>query len=212
MRFPNAYAGVKKIFTAEILGLIAVILLLVAAVMALVAKGGAEQGVDEAVVVGGIGAAALGLPALVLMVITFILNIVGLNAGAKDEPKFRTALTWVIIGIVASVVSGLNVSWLQGACETLGNLANILITIYVVQAIVSLSEKKMDEGMKAKGKRLLTIILVVYALATIAQVLGDFVVTGKVGAILAVVALVLGIVQYVLYLSYLSKAKKMLAA
>ncbi len=58
MKFPNAYAGVKKLFTAEILSLIGVVALLIAAFAGIVTAGAAEA---EAV---GVGLASLGVVAV----------------------------------------------------------------------------------------------------------------------------------------------------
>ena len=62
-----------------------------------------------------------------------------------------------------------------------------------------------------KGKGVITIVYVTFGVEILAEVLGQFVVTGKAADVIKLVGYVLAIAQFIMYLSYLSKAKKMLA-
>lgn len=211
MKFPNALAGVKKIYTAEILALICAALILFAAFMALFGNAAMEEeslaGVSDASF--GI-AAVVGVVSLVLMVVSFVLNIIGLKTGAKDEPKFKTALTYVIIGIAASVVSAFVSENLKDALERLSSVAAVMVTYFVIAAIISLAEKLGDEDMAVKGKNLTTYIIVVYSVQIISGVVSDFANLGTLSGILGIVSAIAGVVQTILYLTYLAKATKML--
>lgn len=212
MKFPNAYAGVKKLYTAEILALIGVIALLIAAFAGLVMVGAAEA--EEA----GVGAASLGAAAIfglvggVLAIIAFILQIVGLNAGGKDEPQFKTALSFAVAGIVVQALASFVPSEIvQKFAETFVPVAQVLLIYYVIAAIRSLADKLGNSEMVQKAKGIITIVYVTFGVQILAKVLGQFVFTDKIGGIVEIVGYVLAVVQFIVYLSYLSKAKKMLA-
>ena len=99
MQFPNALQGVKKIYKAEILSLIAAACIIIAGLLAIVAAAGESLGV---VVIAGI----FGVASAVLLIIAFIMNIVGVKRASLDEPAFKTAFYVLIIGIIAGIVMG----------------------------------------------------------------------------------------------------------
>ena len=111
MKFPNAYNGVKKIFTAEILSLIGTISLIIAAILVLATGAMVETGAADAAVNETMGMAAgfaiFGLVGSILMLVAFIMNLVGILSARKDEGLFNTALAFTIIGIVAAVLTSL---------------------------------------------------------------------------------------------------------
>ena len=212
MKYPNAFKGVKKLYTAQILSLIATIALLITAFAALFMVGAAEA--EEL----GIGAASLGVAALfglaaaVLAIIALIMKIIGLNAGAKDEPLFKTALSFAVAGIVVNALNAVLTSEIiQRIASTFAPVAEVLLIYYVVSAIRSLADKLGDSDMVQRAKGVITIVYVTFCVGILAQVLGQFVLTGKVADVVEIVGYVLEIVEFVVYLSYLAKAKKMLA-
>lgn len=121
MKFPFAAKGVKKIFSAEILKLIAIIcavacvVAFVFVIAAYVAQVDIETGKiisgteDELLTKIGISAIAFfifGAAALVLIIIAFIIKLVGMSQAARDEGTFRGAIVCVLIEVVAIIVSG----------------------------------------------------------------------------------------------------------
>ena len=113
MRFPNAYNGVKKIFSAEILHLVAVILMAVGLVTAVIAGvvgtavgDAAELTEGEFVVtVGGIiGAVSILAVGGILALIAFILQIVGVGQAMKDESYFKTAFIFIFVSVIFEVI------------------------------------------------------------------------------------------------------------
>ena len=77
MKFPNAEKGIRKIFTAEILGLISAIGVAITAILASNMEDAASS-LKVAIIVCG---ALTG----VLMLISYIINIVGVTQASKDE-------------------------------------------------------------------------------------------------------------------------------
>ncbi len=212
MKFPNAYNGVKKLFTAEILALIGTVALLIGAIAAIFTIGAVEADAPE------VGAASLGVTAIfalaggVIIIIAFIFQIVGLIAGGKDETLFKTALSFALAGvIVQAAASFVPAEILQQIAKTFVPVAEVLLTYYVIAAIRSLAEKLGNSDMVLRAKGVITVVFVTYAVRILARVLGIFVLTGTVAGAVEIVGYVLAIVQFIVYLSYLSKAKKMLA-
>lgn len=219
MRFPNAFAGVKKIFTAEILALIARICVLIASVGALATLGAAaatantDSSAAAAVGLAGAGIAGIfGVASGILAIIAFILQILGINKAKADEPAFKTALIFILVGIAASVISSLFSSneTVSSIFSIVGDIANLCVTLYIIQGIKNLADQLNDGAMSAKGNKIFMLITVMYGIVLLANIIGLF--APAIASILAIVAAVIGIVQYFIFLSYLSQAKKMLAA
>lgn len=222
MKYPNAAKGVKQIFTAEILGLISSILLIIGFVLlipaVLVAKNGAE-GMEGAAIGATVVMGVFVLIAGVLSIIAFIMNIIGISNASKDEENFKSALLFLILGLVAKVASITigdivkDAAVATGMLDSTSSLMNIFVTIFVISGIVKLADRLNRGDISAKGTNVLKILIAVNVLALvasfIASVMGGPVASG-VALALAIVSAVLTVVQYIMYLSLLSKAKKML--
>ncbi len=213
MKLTNAYEGVKKIFTAEILALIASIcstLMIVFGFFVIKSKSGAGLAVS-----GG-GLLVFALAAGVLAIIAFIIMIIGVNKASKDEPSFKTAFFLIIAGIVLSFIGGFfsNNNTFQTIVTIVSDVVNLFITIFVIQGCINLANKVGNVDVQNKGATLYMLIIVSYALVVIAKILSMiFTNTGVTvaAAIIAIISGIISIVQYFLYLSFLSKTKAMLA-
>lgn len=210
MTFPNAYDGVKKIYLAEILTLIAEVLLLISTVGIL-----AAAQTDEATV--GMVSLIFGTISIVALFVAFILNLMGITRAMKDEPSFKLALIFTIVSIVTSGVSAVLAegSLVSDILEIVSNASSIIITLLIIQGIANLALKLRDLNMAEQGKKLMLMILTVQVLSVAAKMIaaifeskGGLMTSG----IIALVASVIAIVGYVIYLIYLSRAKKMLAS
>ena len=104
MKFPNAENGVKKLFTAEILQIIAAVALAAAAVMGLVTLANAANENAGATLGFGAGTLVFSIGGAVVSLIAFILTIVGLVKASKDDDGFKTALAFIILAVVATIV------------------------------------------------------------------------------------------------------------
>ena len=96
MTFPNANAGVKKVYNAQVLSIIGMILSVIAGIL-----GAIGEANDSGAVVG---AALVVIIAAAIMIIAEIMNIVGVNRASKDEEAFKKALIALVVGIVANVL------------------------------------------------------------------------------------------------------------
>ena len=100
MRFPNAYKGVSRIYLAEILSLVAAILGIVSAIVVAAGSGGTGAGL-------AIGGSFFLAVTTVLILAGFIINIIGVSNASHDEPAFKTALLFIVLGILCSIVGSI---------------------------------------------------------------------------------------------------------
>nr|WP_316626779.1 hypothetical protein [uncultured Ruminococcus sp.] len=116
MTFPNGADGVKKIFTAEILGLIASVCFFITAILTITtvaAAVGASGGSDAAAVgavASGAGVVVLSLGGLVLSIISFILSLVGINKASRWLfTRFSRVLHWPYLQVFSPATALLTV-------------------------------------------------------------------------------------------------------
>ena len=216
MKYPNAAKGVKRIFTAEILTLIAALATICGVVLVLIALGAATVGSENGAAAAGVGTLVLMAGAAILALIAGILSLVGIINASKDEGAFKTALYAILLSIAAAVVAGVLSSnaTIQSICQSVQSVMGIVVTIYVIQGIINLAEKLGNAEVSQKGKKLMWIIVCIYVLSFIANIIvaifgGMY--ASVIAGIIAIAALVLNVIGYIVYLSLLSKGKKMLA-
>ena len=219
MKFPNAYKGIKKIHLAELLMILCTVLA-IASLFVLAWNNVDLQNVTEEALAessiskGAAGTAAgLSLASGLLIIVAFILELVGVINGMKDDDNFKSALAAIGIGIVLNVLkSVLKSDFLDDWANTGNNIFSYLATWYILTAIVNLAEKLFNNDVKELAKKTRIIVSCTYILSAIANAVAAFI--GKsttVVTVIGVVALVAEIVSYLLFLRALSQGKKMLA-
>ena len=218
MKFPNAAKGVKKLFAAEILTLIASFAMMLAIILAIITAASAmsQNEVSGGTIAAGLGTIILMVGSAVVAMVGGIMSLVGIIQASKDEDAFKTALYATILSLIAAVVyvifSG-NVT-VTDICQIVQNVMSIIVTVYVITGITNLAEKLNNSTVSQKGRNLLLIIVVVYVLSLFASIIALFFggVFATVSAgIIGLVSVVLNIVAYIIYLTLLSKGNKMLA-
>ena len=201
MKFTNAFEGVKKLYTAEIIGIATAVLSLITSILGTAGK---------------IPAAAVMLVIVgIASVVGFIIQLIGLNSAGKDEGNFKTALYVVIAGIIISILgTAIKSGFFSTVLTALEDLVNPIVTYLCIQGIISLAGKLDDEAMKKKGndlfKIIITFYIIVFVLNIIVSILNNKAVT-TVAGILGIIAAILSIVIYVKYIKYLKDARTMLA-
>lgn len=219
MRFPNAFGGVKKIWLAEILGLIGSLCLLIMGFVGVGAAAGAAGALSEsnegALVAAGagvLGASVFGLAGGVLGILAFIFNLVGLNQAGKDEVSFKQGFYAALIGIVVSIIG----AFFSGntVVATIFNIVSFVIQAFiffcVINGVKALAQQYGNQELIRKGDNVLKIYLAVLVVGVIASLVSLF--APAVAGVMSIVASIASIVDYVLYIIFLSNAKKMLAA
>ncbi|MBR0220023.1 MAG: hypothetical protein IJQ33_12550 [Clostridia bacterium] len=213
--FSNAYEGVKKIHKAEILALIATILILIGSI---VSATGLQAGEDTAsgsgLLVGG-GLIVIG--AALLMIIASFLNIIGVNRTSKDEPAFKNALIALLVGIVANIVVSAfsGNSTVSSIGKTVNNVTEILASYFICTGIISLADRLGNSAVSASGKKVRSILMGIWVASAVLNALAILFGTNEtmqtIIGITAIVSGIISIVAYFLYIGLLGKAKKMLA-
>lgn len=223
MRFPKAYQGVKKIFTAEILSLIGAVCALVAAIItaviivSIVNQSGSSVGYG----IEGVGLIVLAIASGVLPVIGYIMKLVGMKQAGNDEPRFNQAfiiaIFALILTVLSSVFSSMNVG--GGIADNIVNifikLADIFITVFIIGGIQNLAVRIGREDLVDLGSKLLMTIIIVYVLAILGNLVPVFFGQNDQSqafvGILGIFVAILDIAAYIIFLVYLGKAKKALA-
>ncbi len=225
MTFPNAANGVKKLFTAEILTIVAIVSVIVTAILAVTTyAAGTVATQSESLGAAGIALGSLigmfvtGGAFVVLAIVATILNLVGLIKATKDDDAFKIALFSTVVSFCLIIVGGIfsmnKMAMAYSMTESLGSIASLFVTIYTIQGIRNLAVKLEDYDMDHKGNNILKVMLVVIVLTFIGKLTSAifFGIGGQiVGGWILIAAYVLSIIQYLLFLSFLSKAKRMLA-
>ena len=225
MQYPNAYKGVKRIYIAEILTLIATILAIIgAAIMIVRYNGNLEQlqnlqldaeSVDLPIAI----ASALVLIAGILAIISFIISLVGVCNARIDESAFTGALIMIILSIVVSITG----SVMQNTNPTAANWANVAVsvltlasTLFIIKGIMNLAEKLERPDMVSKGRSIMAAILIINIIAIAASAVSAYLELSetqeKIVEYVSLGASVATLIFLLIYLSYLNKAKKMLQA
>ena len=215
MKFPNAAKGISKIFTSEILALIAAIATGVATILAAVMYASAKTNSTAGAAASGIGMLVLGLGASVLLVIALILKIVGVVQTSKDEDSFKMIIYLTIFTLIVAVVAAIfsRVTFLNNIANAVSSIGSFVTTLLIILGIGNLGVQVGNDEVIDKCSSQFKLILGIGIVALLARFFCIFLPTVPAQGIviaLAVVALVLNIIQYILYLSLLSKAKKML--
>ena len=225
MKYPNLAHGVKKIFTSEVLALIASVCTGIGLLMTLLMvqsgeniESGIVTDLNAAGFFAGLGGTMIFmLGAVVLLIIAFIFGVQGMNAASKDEEDtsyFKSALFAMIIAIALQVVSGFitNASPTVGKFLTTGGtVAQVLTTYFVLYGVSVMAAKVGDTALAEKAEKLVIALCAVYILSIVCSSVPNFA-SGTIGTAIAVVLALLGIilniVAYVIYLKVLGQAKK----
>ena len=213
--YAKAYEGVKKIYKAEILALIAAILMLMGSIFSATGlQAGEETASGNGLLIGG---GLIVIVAAILMIVAAILNIIGVNRAAEDESAFKSALIALLAGIAANIV----VSAFSGNAtissigRAISNVTEILASYFICTGVINLADRLNDSAVSASGKKVRSILIGIWAASAVLNVLTILFGTNEtmkaVIGIAAIVAVIISIVAYFLYICLLGKAKNMLA-
>ena len=210
MKYPNAFAGVKKLYISEVLALITLICGLITAIAGLSTAGVIEAQGETAANAGLAITGGLAIVTAVLSLVCFILNLVGLRQAGQDEPIFQYALYASLLGIVVSVAAGFLP---EGVVKELLSVVNeimlLLVPLLSIAGIMSLAKQSMNADMEKRGNSLIRLITVSIIVAGVADIVYRFFVNGAI--VLGIVAIVVDLIATLIYLGYLNRARKMLA-
>ena len=213
--YTNAYEGIKKIHKAEILALIATILLLIGSIISATGiQVGETTSSGEGLLVGG---GLLVIAAAVLMIIAAIMNIIGVNRASKDESAFKNALIALLFGIAANILVSAfsNNPTISSIGKTLVNVTEILASYYICTGIINLADRLGNSDVSTRGQKVRTILMGIWVASAVLNVLSTLFGSNETMqafiGIIAIVGGIISIVAYFLYIGLLGRAKNMLA-
>ena len=226
MKFPNAQAGVKKLFISQILSIVFGVVLFISSVLMLVgvAIGQAGKQAEElAASLGGIGFVGLGLAgaAAILSIVAYIINLVGLRQAGKDADPFRVAflltIFQLIFTVVTSIFSALNLS--NGIADNISkmiqNILDIAIVLQVITGVMNLAEELEDTSLDSLCRNIGGAIVLSYGLAAVASLIpllvGKAAITSSLESGLGIAAALFDIFGSICYIIFLKKSIKVLA-
>ena len=216
MKFPNTFKGIKKIWIAEMLMLLAAVLSIV---LVFVIAGNSVV-IDDAVVVNTEAVktptAIIGIGAAVIILVAFLLNLIGIINCRKDDKNFINALFATLLGVVCGII---NAIWgesnprLGSWMEFVMVMESCYASYYVLTGVSKLSEAYPDEATKKLVDKSRNWLLGSFSLSAGLKLIVDIfnIQDGTPKTIMAIVAALAEIVSYVIYLMALNKSKKMLA-
>ena len=214
MKFPNAAKGIKKLFTAEVLYLISVILIGLGTIFALVSqsKEGFSAVILSSVAVGGI-----------IAIVALVLQIVGVIQASKDEASFKGVIYVTLFSIAVSVVVSLlsalfrDNAILPSISNLVSSIVSVISTVLIILGICNLMNQIGKQDLVVKGGKVLRIIVWLAILSLIMRFINIFLprnfddakpLAKVIVLCLCILAVILEIAEYVLYISLLSKASK----
>lgn len=221
MSFPNAAKGVKRIFTAEILKLFAYICLIIGVITTAIlylSDGNETFNSAAAVSLGALVVSVImAITYVVLMVTSFIMNLVGYINARNDNENFKTALVFLSVGIVFSVVQVFLVNKGIGSIMySLSTLSETLATIFVIAGVMQIAFQLGREDISKKGATVLKLIIAVECITFVLSFFSTFFRSeansfSSTSVLLLGASILINFIKYILYLLFLSKSKRMLA-
>lgn len=213
--YENAKNGIGKIFTSQILAILAAICALVAAIFAVVAANAVSESLTGGAYSGSIGLAIFTLASVILLVIGYILEMVGLSKAGKDEELFKKAFTVAIIGLVVSIVLGVLSSlttfrWMIDISEICNFFISLIIVHHVLFGVANICPSISDRAVKVWKIYMAIIIVDIIAniVSIIMALLGLYVGSAILLLAFSIFDAIMQIVAYVMFLSFLATARK----
>lgn len=216
MKFPNAKKGISKIFTAEILNLIAVVAGVITIILVFALAGASDSKNDAGIAASGISLVLTSIVTGVSAVIAVILMIIGTIQSARDEVSFKAIIYLTIFNVIVLVIASIfsQNTFLGSLSSVISNAVSFVCSLLVILGIGNLAAQCHDEKVILKCGSQFRIILWIGIVALLTRFFAIFIESMAAKALVIVLlalSLILSVVQYFMYLSLLSSAKKMLA-
>ena len=208
LNYPNAAQGVKKLYVAEILSLIGSIILGAGIVFGI-------DGLFNDVAWMALLSVALIGAAGVLLLISFINNLVGLSKASKDDQGYKVAFWMMIISMILSIIfcsiSGVaktmvSMNILANFCLNMSTVLELLSILLAIRTTEKLLVLKGDAILAATGEVSLFLMIAPFVVTVLLRII-TFFTPAIIDTILNVVATVVQVFGYLMYLSFLSAAK-----
>ncbi|MBR6257665.1 MAG: hypothetical protein IKR23_09830 [Lachnospiraceae bacterium] len=143
----------------------------------------------------------------------FILGLLGILSASQDEPSYKNALVWLVIGIVASLLTSLignrdKFIWklLKAILGAANGFAGFMVMYTVLNATVTVANAVGNFEVASQGMAKAELFKKLYIIAIILVFVGFIPV---IGGLCALVGAIMELVIFFMYLGFLGKAKMM---
>ena len=203
MTFPHAAKGINKIFTAEILALIAFVFSGIATVGAVITANILANDSNADIAAAAIVLLVFGIIAGVLAIVSVIIKFIGIFNASRDERAFKSVIYLTLINLGVAILA---------ACFSgipfFNNLSNI-VSLLIILGIGKLALQLNNPEIIQKCGTLFRLILWIGLLSLFMRFFSIFLPSQAayvIILILSILSIVLSVVQYILYLLLLVKA------
>ena len=215
MSYENARNGIGKVFTSQILAIIAAVCTLIAGIMGALMIGAASAESVGGVAASGIVATVFSIGSYLLLLISFILELVGLNKAGKDSEQLKKAFTITIVSLVVELVIAIvtnftdEVAWINQIGDIVATILTLLVTYNVLYGCAGLKPELSDKANKVWKMYMIVMILsiVLAVLGAILSAVGVSTASAVITMVLIIVEILFDIVSYFMYLGFLKTAK-----
>ncbi len=210
--YVNVKKGLDQLYLSQVLEIVTTILSVLMIIFSAITLVASAFSGGIAALMGGISL-IFTIGFVVSALAGFVLGLLGVLNAEKDEPSYRKALTWLVIGIIISIIdtcingqTGGFWKFLQSVVGAVGSFANFMVVYSVINATVVVANAIQNYEVASLGEQRATSFKTIYIIAII---LGFLNFIPFIGGILAFVGAVMELVIFFQYLGFLGKAKMM---
>ncbi|MBQ9180292.1 MAG: hypothetical protein IJ132_05770 [Firmicutes bacterium] len=208
--YGNAKRGITLIYMGQLLSIAAAIMMMIS--VGMIAVKGEAPTVED-----------VSSTSMILMVVgllcalaAFLMKFFGVTKASSDDGNFKKALTFLIIGLVASIIQSAvdgRIDWLSDLGAIAKGICDLAVTVFIIRGVATIAENIGNDPVRELGNRTLKMIVLIYLLVIAMGVImlllnGDSMAT--VEGILAIGAMVISVIAYIMFLKLLSQGRKML--
>ena len=168
MKFENAKKGVRKFILSESLFIIATLLSFGSEI---VVKQSGTPDDFESLVMTSLG---LFFAAGLMTLIGLIIQLIALNQARKDEKQFKTALQFVITGMITTAVSIFTAGTFSAIFSGIGAVANLLASVYIILGVYCVAYKLDYKKVQTSGKINMFIVAVLFTFVIFSRLIVIF--------------------------------------
>ena len=211
LKYPNAAKGLHIMVAAEIVALIASLIAVIVSLFSLPSFDFSKL-IDYTFSAKDI---ITFLIVIVLYIVSFILEIIGIVLASKDEPAFKISLYAIIAAIVFTILSAFfyENETIYLILSIAGDVAQFFLVHYIIHGIMHLSNHLGRTEVSKRGSHIFIVIYIGIIFEVIVRVF-EIIFGIERGEELAmpfdVIANILKSIEYLLFLIYIIKGTRML--
>ena len=169
--YPNAAQGLKLLFIAEIVAIVAAVLSLVPFVGA------------------------------ILSIVGLVLVLVGLYKAGADDEGYKTAFIISIVNLVVGTISGFTGGVLGTILTIISTILELAVVYYVVTTTGNLAHSRGNDELSAKGQTVWKLYLICAVASIIIALLSFIPLLGGVLAFVLAIVQIIAYILYLIFLN-----------